>query len=113
MVSELTSGQRQAALVFLVLLAFGGLFVAGFGCADPIAGHGWLVLAVALLSVFAIIARYYDPEPAADRSGAYYDAPVKAGIILAMIWAVIGMFVGDWVAWLLVNPDLTFVEQAW
>src|SRR5690606_3904340 len=113
MLSELTTGQRQAAMVFLALFAFGGLFVAGFGGADPIAGHGWLVLAIALLSLFAVLTRYFDPEPAADRSGAYYDAPVKAGIIIAMIWAVAGMFVGDWVAWLLVNPNLTFVEEAW
>jgi len=113
MLSELTTGQRQAAMVFLALFAFGGLFVAGFGGADPIAGHGWLVLAIALLSLFAVLTRYFDPEPAADRSGAYYDAPVRAGIIIAMIWAVAGMFVGDWVAWLLVNPNLTFVEEAW
>ena len=113
MVSELTTGQRQMALTFLAMLALLGLFVAAFGRADPIGGHGWLVLVFSLLSLFAVLTNYYDPEPAADRSAAYYDAPVKAGIIIAMIWAVIGMFVGAWVAWLLVNPDLTFVEEAW
>jgi len=25
-----------------------------------------------------------------------------------MIWVVFGLAVGDWVAWQLVNPDLTF-----
>ena len=29
-----------------------------------------------------------------------------------MVWAVFGMFVGDWVAWLLVDPDLTF-DAGW
>ncbi|HRE44205.1 MAG TPA: cytochrome-c oxidase, cbb3-type subunit I [Terricaulis sp.] len=110
MLSALTTSQRQAALGFLVLLAFIGLLVAGVGRADPIAGHGWLVVTFSLLSIFAIMTRYYDPEPPADRSRTYYDEPVKAGIILAMIWAVVGMFVGDWVAWLLVYPDLTFAE---
>ncbi|HRE44259.1 MAG TPA: hypothetical protein PKY87_09840 [Terricaulis sp.] len=99
MISELTTGQRQAALAFLAMLALGGLFLAALGRADPIAGHGWLVLVYALLSLFAILTYYYDPEPKVDRSTEYYDAPVKAGIILSMIWAVVGMFVGDWVAW--------------
>ena len=40
MISELTTGQRQTALVFLALLAFGGLFVAALAGADPLAGHG-------------------------------------------------------------------------
>ena len=29
-------------------------------------------------------------------------------MVLAMVWVVIGLAVGDWVAWQLVNPDLTF-----
>src|SRR4029078_8320940 len=33
-------------------------------------------------------------------------------MVLSMVWAVFGFFVGDWVAWLLVNPDLTF-DAAW
>ena len=85
MISELTTGQRQAALVFLAMLALGGLFVAALGRADPIAGHGWLVLVLALLSLFAILTRYYDPEPKADRSAEYYDTPVKVDIIVSMI----------------------------
>src|SRR6202008_3718493 len=42
------------------------------------------------------------------RFARYYDDPSKAGIILAMAWAVFGLAVGDWVAWQLVYPDLTF-----
>ena len=34
------------------------------------------------------------------------------GIILAMVWVAAGLFVGDWIAWQLVNPDLTF-DAAW
>lgn len=43
-----------------------------------------------------------------EQTDDYYDERSRIGIILAMVWAVLGMFVGDWVAWLLVNPDLTF-----
>ena len=68
MISELTTGQRQAALLFLAVFAIGGLFLAAFGRADPIAGHGWLVLVFALLSLFGVLTRYYDPEPAADSA---------------------------------------------
>ena len=39
-----------------------------------------------------------------DRLDRYYDDPTKFGIVLAMVWAVVGLFVGDWVAWLLVYP---------
>src|SRR5690606_8585688 len=36
----------------------------------------------------------------------------QVGIVLAMLWGVFGMFVGDWVAWLLAYPDLNF-DAAW
>jgi cytochrome c oxidase cbb3-type subunit 1 len=58
--------------------------------------------------MFKVISIYYEPEPSADRLKTYYDDPTRLGIILAMAWAIVGMFVGDWVAWLLVKPDLTF-----
>jgi len=29
-----------------------------------------------------------------------------------MVWLVAGLFVGDWIAWQLVNPNLTF-DAAW
>ncbi|MGE3770994.1 MAG: cytochrome-c oxidase, cbb3-type subunit I [Bdellovibrionales bacterium] len=110
MISDLTRGQRQLTLIFLSFMALAGLFVAALGRADPIATHGWLVFVVSLLSIFAVVSRFYDPDPPTDSSAVYYDTPVKTGIIIAMAWAVIGLFVGDWVAWLLVDPGLTFAE---
>src|SRR4029079_18331548 len=47
-------------------------------------------------------------EPPGEPFRSYYDDPIKVGIILAMIWAVIGMGFGLWVAYLLAWPDLTF-----
>ena len=52
------------------------------------------------------------PNPRKNGFSHYYDDPTKAGIILAMGWAVFGLFVGDWVAWLLVYPELTF-DAGW
>ena len=47
-------------------------------------------------------------EPSDERLTQYYGDPSKAGVVLSMIWLVIGFTVGDWVAWQLVNPDPTF-----
>jgi cytochrome c oxidase cbb3-type subunit I len=55
---------------------------------------------------------YYLPQPSDDRLSHYYDDPTKAGVVLAMAWAVFGLAVGDWVAWQLVDPNLTF-GQGW
>ena len=52
--------------------------------------------------IFGVISGYFAPEPTEERFNDYYDDPSKVGIILAMVWAVFGLFVGDWVAWLLV-----------
>jgi cytochrome c oxidase cbb3-type subunit 1 len=59
-----------------------------------------------------VISGYYDPEPGDDRLDRYYDDPSKIGIVIAMIWAVFALTIGDWVAWLLVNPNLTF-DAGW
>ncbi|WP_344549506.1 cbb3-type cytochrome c oxidase subunit I, partial [Actinomadura fulvescens] len=55
----------------------------------------------------------YEPEPSADSFKQYYDDPTRAGIVFSIAWALLGMFVGVWVAALLAWPELTFVEQAW
>jgi hypothetical protein len=65
-----------------------------------------------IAGIFGVIYVYYEPEPDEARLALYYDDPTKLAIILAMIWAVIGMFIGDWVAWQLVFPNLTF-DAGW
>jgi cytochrome c oxidase cbb3-type subunit 1 len=112
MIAELTKSERQGALVILLALAFTGLVMAAGGSHDPIGIHGALVIVVAVAGIFAVISGYYAPEPSDERLDSYYDTPTKFGIFAAMVWAVIAMFVGDWVAWLLAYPELTF-DAAW
>ncbi len=112
MIGQLTSGERQSALLMLLVLAVVGFAMAVAGRNDPLGGHGALIVLVALAGIFAVISGYYLPAPTEERFEHYYDDPTKAGIILAMGWAVFGLFVGDWVAWLLVYPELTF-DAGW
>ena len=112
MIAELTKNERQGALIILLALAITGLAMAAGGRGDPFGVHGALVLVVAIAGIFAVIGGYYAPEPPQSRLDSYYDSPTKFGIIAAMVWAVIGMAVGDWVAWLLAYPEWTF-DAAW
>jgi hypothetical protein len=70
------------------------------------------VLLAGILGAFGVISGYYDPEPGNDRLDHYFDDPSRMGIILAMVWLVAALFVGDWIAWQLAYPDLTF-DAAW
>ena len=112
MVSTMTITERQIALIISTLVALCGIFLAAAGRQDALGVHGFIVALAGLAGVFVIIRGYYDPEPGPERLSVYYDEPIKAGIVLAMLWALIGMFVGDWVAWLLVYPELTF-DATW
>ncbi|MGE3065038.1 MAG: cbb3-type cytochrome c oxidase subunit I, partial [Hyphomicrobiaceae bacterium] len=108
MIGQLTLFERQSALMVLAALGVVGLLIAIFGASDPLGTQGAIVGAYAVAGIFVVISGYYKPEPAADARASYYDDPTKAAIVLAMGWVIVGLAVGDWVAWLLVNPDLTF-----
>jgi cytochrome c oxidase cbb3-type subunit 1 len=112
MIGQLTKQERQGALIILTALAIVGLMMAIAGHDDPLGAHGALVIVAALAGMFTVISKYYDPEPEPTRLASYYDDPTKIGILLAMGWAVFGFFIGDWVAWLLAYPNLTF-DAAW
>jgi cytochrome c oxidase cbb3-type subunit 1 len=112
MIGQLTKQERQSALVILTALAIVGLLMAVAGHNDPLGAHGALVIVAAIAGLFTVISKYYDPEPELARLETYYDDPTKVGIVLAMGWAVFGFVIGDWVAWLLAYPDLTF-DAAW
>lgn len=112
MISRLTLGERQAAIATLILLTVCGLVMAIAGRSDPLGGQGFVVMVFSIVVMSAVISGYYAPEPDQARLTQYYDDPTRAGIIFAMIWAMIGMFVGDWVAWLLAYPEMTF-DAAW
>ena len=115
MASELTISERHLALVVLVGLALFGIALAAGGgrVGDPVAAHGFIIAGFSLALIFPIILRYFEPAPSAERLSGYYDTPTKAGIVLAMIWAVVGMGFGVWVSALLAWPELTFVDSAW
>src|SRR5690606_15091460 len=113
MVAQLTKNERQLGMIMLALLAFCGLLMAGLGGGTShFAIHGFIILLASLGTLFVVISGYYEPEPRSERLQDYYDDPTKVGIFLAMIWAVIGMFMGVWVAALLAFPDMTF-DAAW
>ena len=108
MIGRLTRHERQNATAILLAVAFGGLVMTIAGHESHLGTHGGLVLICAVLGLFGMASTLNLPEPSEDRSEQYYDDPTKVGIVIAMGWAVAGLFVGDWVAWLFVFPDLTF-----
>ena len=82
------------------------------GRGDPMGAQGFIVLLFSIAVGFYVMSGYYAPEPDDSRLASYYDDPTKVGIILSLIWGIIGMFIGVWVAALLAWPDLTF-DAAW
>src|SRR5262249_31313211 len=112
MIGELTKNERQLALIMLVAVAALGLATAAIARNDPLGPQGGVVRLVAGGAIFGLISGFAAPEPGEDRLDRYYDEPSKAGILIAMGWAVFGLFIGDWVAWQLVNPDLAF-DAGW
>ncbi|MBZ9656435.1 cytochrome-c oxidase, cbb3-type subunit I [Phyllobacterium lublinensis] len=112
MISQLTGIERiVAAFTFLILICFGVAMAAG-GRDDLIGTHGWVISLAGIAGAIALLRGYDAPDPSPDRLSEYYDDPSKAGIILTLIWGVIGMLVGVWVAALLAWPELTF-DAAW
>ena len=112
MVAQLTKNERQVALIILLAISLWGLAMAVAGRGDPLGVHGAIVLLAGIAGTFGVISGYYAPEPDDSRLDRYFDDPSRMGIILAMVWVVAGLFVGDWIAWQLVNPNLTF-DAAW
>ena len=84
----------------------------GGGRGDPMGVHGFIVIAFAGALFVVVGKKIYAPEPREDRFASYYDDPTKAGIIISLVWAVIGMGMGVWVASQLAWPDLRF-DAAW
>jgi cytochrome c oxidase cbb3-type subunit 1 len=112
MVAQLTKHERQLALIILLAISLFGLAMAVAGSGDPLGVHGAIVLLAGIAGTFGVISGYYAPEPDDSRLDRYFDDPSRMGIVLAMVWLVAGLFVGDWIAWQLVNPNLTF-DAAW
>ncbi len=112
MISSLTNAERGAAMLITLAGMVIGLAMAAAGRGDPMGAHGWIVL-IFCAALFGLVARAsYEPERHEDRSLSYYDDPTKVGILLSLVWAVIAMSMGVWVAAQLAWPDLRF-DAAW
>ncbi|WP_299153752.1 cytochrome-c oxidase, cbb3-type subunit I [uncultured Tateyamaria sp.] len=112
MISQLTRDERSSAMILCALLTLFGLALGIVGRDDVLGWHGALLAFAGLALLFVVMRGYYDPNPDPDRITKYYDDPTKVGVIVSMMWLVFATFVGDWVAWLLVYPELTF-DAGW
>lgn len=112
MIKNLAVSERRSALLILGVVALVGLAMVAVASGDPMGVHGFIVLLYAGVLFFIVGQEIFAPEPPISRLDSYYDDPTKVGIILALFWAVVGMFVGVWVAALLAWPDLRF-DAAW
>ncbi|HEY5819050.1 MAG TPA: cytochrome-c oxidase, cbb3-type subunit I [Mesorhizobium sp.] len=106
--TKLTVTERQIGLLIALVVAAIGLAMAAAGRGELFGAQGFIVLFFALTLSGFIIAKWDAPLPDPSQFERYYDDPTKVGIVLTMLWAVIAMFVGVWVAALLAWPELTF-----
>ncbi|MEI4263712.1 cytochrome-c oxidase, cbb3-type subunit I [Roseovarius sp. D0-M9] len=108
MLATLTQMERRVGIGLSVALALMGFLMAAAAREGPMAVHGGMALALGLALVFLIGGALYDyAEPGPDRLTRYYDAPTRFGISMTLIWAIIGMGVGVWVAALMYWPEAT------
>lgn len=107
-IGQLTSGERQFGLFLTLLVGMAGAALGLAGRNDLLAYHGALIFLFGAGGAFYIFTRLDLPEPDPARLQDYYDDPIRVGIVLTMAWAVLGLFVGVWVAALLAWPELTF-----
>ena len=112
MIAALTIAERQRAISISALLALCGLVMAIAGRDDLFGAHGVIVMLFGIGCVGLVMSGYFAPEPSDERLTRYYDDPTRVGIVLSLVWAVIGMAFGVWVAALLAWPDLTF-DAGW
>ncbi|MCB2116753.1 MAG: cbb3-type cytochrome c oxidase subunit I, partial [Rhodobacteraceae bacterium] len=107
MTGTLSIRERQLAFGLSVLLALLGLAMAASARHGVMAVHGTMAMALGLWLVFLVGGALYDGPPRSDRMSCYYDAPTRFGITMTLVWAMIGMGVGVWVAALLYWPEAT------
>ena len=73
MIEQLTTIERQRALVLLLAVALGGLVVLIAGKDEALGIHGALIMLVSIAAIFYLIAGYFAPEPTEKREDSYYD----------------------------------------
>ncbi|MEP0321920.1 cytochrome-c oxidase, cbb3-type subunit I [Bauldia litoralis] len=107
MIRSLSSAERQTGLFLAIVLAFVGLTMAAAARQGPMAIHGAMALVLALFLIVALAGALNEPLPPVDREQSYYDEPTRFGIVMTLIWAIVAMAVGVWVAALLYWPEAT------
>jgi len=107
MIQSLSLGERQSGMILSAALALLGLAMAAAARTGPMAVHGWMALVLGVALVFALGNRLFSAEAPANRMAHYYDEPTRFGIYMTLVWAMVGMIVGVWVAALLFWPEAT------
>ena len=107
MIQSLSLRERRRGALLAALLAGLGLVMAAGARTGPMAAHGWMALLLGLWLVMRLGGALYDRDAPRDRSSRYYDEPTRFGIYMTLVWAMIGMGVGVWVAALLYWPEAT------
>ncbi|MGI3213306.1 hypothetical protein ACROSR_19660 [Roseovarius tibetensis] len=92
MTATLTMSERRIGLGLAVARTLLGLAMAGVARHGPMALHGGLAMTLGVALVFVPGGALNDqPEPPTRRLTRYYDAPIRFGIVMTLIWAVIAM----------------------
>ena len=91
MTETLSISERRIGVVLSVLLALMGLVMAAAARHGVMSTHGFMALGLGIGLAFLLAGALYDPEPPTDRLRRYYDAPTRFGIVMTLIWAIIGM----------------------
>ena len=107
MIRSLSLSERRGGAFLAAGLALLGLVMAAAARSGPMAVHGGMALALGLWLTLLLAGALGEPEAPADRLTRYYDEPVKFGIAMTLVWAVISMTAGVWVAALLYWPEAT------
>lgn len=94
MIAQLTTTERQIGLVLALIVTLLGAALGLAGRHDVLAYHGLLIAAFGAVVAIAILRQMDRPEPGEERLSEYYDDPIRVGIVLTMVWAIFGMFVG-------------------
>src|SRR5690606_4609027 len=110
MIQSLDHAERQTGLLLAVLVAAMGVAMAVLARGQGVmAFHGALAAALGGFLAFALAGSLHAAAPDGERALRYYDEPTRFGIVMTLIWAMIGMGVGVWVAALLYWPEATFM----
>ncbi|HET7254890.1 MAG TPA: cytochrome-c oxidase, cbb3-type subunit I [Xanthobacteraceae bacterium] len=109
---NMTIGEGGTALAF-VALAVSSIFVAANAYTPEYAFHAWLAAAASIVTVFAIVNRYYErpvelPPLTVEGKPNYNMGPVKFATVAAVFWGIAGFTVGLWAALELAFPILNF-----